>query len=142
MTMNPLAAIFQRLDSNPDVTDCIGFWKGDPAIISVSPVPEDVDGPFITLSEEDGEFTNFQGMVGLRQPITIGCFSDNEESLKDMKDLAMLVFTDLHEGRFEEGNEFGVVASYCTWPVRGQSDNGYQGYTMTCTVQAYEEKEI
>jgi len=140
--MNPLAAIYERIMADATITGQLGTWHDDPAIVSVSPIPEDVEGPFIALREGASSITQYQGIMGLSQEITIGCFSDNEESLYAMQELAGAIFTLLNQANYEEGNTWGVVWSTCSWPVPATSDNGFQGYQLTCTVQAYQEEGI
>lgn len=135
--MNPLQSVYELLASDETILSSIGLWNGGPAITSADPDPDEMDGPFITLSEGSGSVTHYEGVRLVSQPIEVGVYSDNVQSLADVRTLADYVFSILDAAPLRDDSGTGAAASFCTYPAKATSNNGFQGYTMTCTVQAF-----
>jgi hypothetical protein len=131
--MNPLAAVYNKLIDDDNITDYLGTWKNDFAIVSVFPIPHDLKGMFITLRDGSSDQRDFSGIKTIIQNIEIGIYDDNDESISDVQIVANKIFKLFHRQSFET-NEFSAYSSWCSYPSRSESENGFQGYTLECRV--------
>lgn len=134
--MNLTNAIYDLLAADANLTAAIGSYNGNPAIFSVSPVPEAAPLPFVVINPAYANVSNeaLQGEEWMEVTRTISIYFSASGSAIAIELAANLLRAAIHHKEAElTSGDMRVLTVTASGPIDLPSDSTIYGRSITVT---------